>query len=69
MRINKEREKRLFKISQTEYVEKVLKRFNMYAKPVNILLEGHFKLSKVQTLTTEDEKALMSEVLYASTVG
>jgi len=40
------REKRLLKISQVKYVE-VLKRFNMSdAKPVNIMLGGHFKLSK-----------------------
>ena len=58
------------KISQTEYVEKVLKRFNMSdAKPVNIPLGGHFKLSKAQTLTTEDEKTLMLEVSYASAVS
>jgi len=42
MRINREK---LLKISQVEYVEKVLKRFNMSdAKPVNIPLGGHFKL-------------------------
>jgi len=46
MRIS-ERKKRLLKISQAEYVEKVLKRFNMSdAKPVNVPLGGHFKLSK-----------------------
>jgi len=39
------------------------------AKPVNVSLGGHFKLSEAQTLTTEDEKALMSEVPYASAVG
>jgi len=51
-------------------VEKVLKRFNMSdAKPVNVPLRGHFKLSKAQTLMIEDEKALMSEVPYASVVG
>jgi len=51
-------------------VKKVLKRFNMaYAKPVNVPLGGHFKLSEAQTPTTEDEKALMSEVPYASVVG
>jgi len=43
-------------------MEKVLKRFNMLdVKPVNVQLECHFKLSKAQTSTTEDEKALMSE--------
>jgi len=35
---------------------------------VNIPLRGHFKLSETQTLITEDEKALMSEVPYASVV-
>jgi len=35
------REKRLLKISQAEYVEKILKRFNMSdAKPVNDPLGG-----------------------------
>jgi len=51
-------------------VEKVLERFNMSdAKPVNVPLGGHFKLSKAQAPTTEDEKALMSEVPYVSAVG
>jgi len=60
----------LLKISQAEYVEKVLKRFNMSdIKPVNVPLGGHFKLSKAQALTTEDENAFMSEVPYASAVG
>jgi len=39
------------------------------AKPVNVPLGGHFKLSKAQALTTEDEKVLISEVPYASAVG
>ena len=48
MRINRERERenRLLKILQAEYVE-VLKRFNILdAKHVNVPLGGHFKLSK-----------------------
>jgi len=44
--------------------------FNMSdAKLVNVLLGGHFNLSKAQTSIIEDEKALMSEVPYASAVG
>jgi len=39
------------------------------AKPVNVPLGGHFKLSKALAPTTENEKALMSEVPYASAVG
>ena len=60
----------MLKISQAEYVEKVLKRFNISdAKPVNVPLRGHFKLSKAHDPTTEDEKALLLEVSYASAVG
>ena len=36
---------------------------------MNVLLRGHFKLSKTQAPTIEDEKDLMSEVPYASVVG
>ena len=44
-------------------MEKMLKMFNMSdAKPMNVPLGGHFKLSKAQTPMTEDEKTLMSEV-------
>jgi len=51
-------------------VEKVLKKFNISdAKPVNVPLGGQFKLSKAQAPTMEDEKALTSEVPYASVVG
>ena len=34
------------------------------AKPVNIPLKGHFKLSKAQTPIMKDENALMSEEPY-----
>ena len=54
-------------VSQAEYVKKVLKRFNMAdAKPKNVPLEGHFKLSEAQTPMTEDKKALMLELPCAS---
>ena len=60
----------MLKVSQAKYMKKVLKRFNMtYAKPVNVPLGGHFKLSEAQTPTIEDEKALISDVSYASAVG
>jgi len=36
---------------------------------VNVPLGGHFKLLEAQTLMIEDEKALMSKVLYVSAVG
>ena len=59
---DQQREKKLLKISQTKYVEKVLKRFNMLdAKSVNVLLGGYFKPSKAHILTTGDENAFMSD--------
>jgi len=37
----------MLKVSQTEYVKKVLKRFNMTdVKPVNVPLGDHLKLSE-----------------------
>ena len=36
---------------------------------VNVPLGGHFKLSKMQAPATDDEKAPMLEVPYASAVG
>jgi len=38
-------------------------------KLVNVLLRGHFKLSKAQTPIIKDKTALVSEVPYASAVG
>jgi len=36
---------------------------------VNVSLGGHFKLSKARTSIMKDEKALISEMPYASAVG
>ena len=58
------------KLSQSEYVKKVLSRFNMNeAKPVSIHLGSHFKLSKEQLPKTKEEKDHMSKVSYASAIG
>ena len=58
------------KLSQSKYVKKVLDRFNMNeAKLVSTPLDGHFKLSKEQSLKTEDERDHMSKVPYASAIG
>jgi len=47
MRINRDRKNCKLALSQSEYIEKVLKRFNMQnAKLVSIPLASHFKLSK-----------------------
>ena len=47
IRITRERKNQELTLSQSEYIEKVLKRFNMQnAKPISIPLASHFKLSK-----------------------
>jgi len=47
MRITRDRKNRKLTFSQNEYIQKVLKRFNMHnAKPVSTLFPSHFKLSK-----------------------
>ena len=58
------------KLSQSEYVKKVLSKFNMNeAKPVSTPLGSHLKLSKEQSLKTKEEMDYMSKVPYASTIG
>jgi len=48
-------------------MKKVLKKFNMAdAKPVNVLLGGHFKLSEAHTPTTKDEGSHIGGVIYIS---
>ena len=47
MEITRDRKNRRLWLSQERYVERILERFNMKeAKPVNMLLDGHFKLYK-----------------------
>lgn len=58
------------KLSQAEYVEKVIRQFNMYdAKPVGTPLAAHFQLSKEQSPKSEKEEEYMKKVPYASAVG
>ena len=47
MRIIRDRKNKKLTLSQNEYIQKVLKRFNMHnAKPVSTPFASHFKLSK-----------------------
>jgi hypothetical protein len=58
------------KLSQTEYVKKVLSRFSMDgAKLVSTPLESHFRLTNDQLPKMDQEKDYMSKVLYASVMG
>ena len=70
MRIIRDEVNGTLKLSQSEYVKKVLNRFNMNeAKPVSTPLGSHFKLSKEQSPKIEEERDYMSEVSYASAIA
>ena len=64
MRIIRDKANGTLKLSQSEYVKKVLSRFNMSTP-----LGSHFKLSKEQSPKTEEEKNHMSKMPYASAIG
>ena len=70
MRITRDRKNRILTLSQSEYIEKVLKIFNMQdEKLVSMPLASHFKLSMEECPKTQEEMAHMSKVPYALTVG
>ena len=70
MRIIRDKANGTLKLSQLTYVKKVLSKFNMNeAKLVSTLLGSHFKLSKEQSLKTEEERDYMSKVPYALAIG
>ena len=70
MRIIRDKANGTLKLSQSEYVKKVLSRFNMNeTKPVSTPLGSHFKLSKEQSPKTEEEKDHMTKVTYVSAIG
>jgi hypothetical protein len=70
VRIQRSRKDKKLFISQEQYIEKVLERFNMNnAKVVSSLLATHFKLSTKQSPSTDEEKEDMERIPYASAVG
>ena len=70
MRITGDRKNRKLTLSQNEYIEKELKRFNMQiAKPVTTPFASHFKLNKEMCPKTQEDMDYMSKVPYASAVG
>ena len=70
MRIIRDKVNGTLKLSQSEYVKKVLSRFNMNeVKPVSTPLGSHFKLNKEQSLKTEEKRDHMSKVPYALAIG
>ena len=70
MRIIRDKASGTLKLSQSEYVKKVINRFNMNeAKLVSTPLGSHFKLNKEQSPKTEEKMDHMSKVPYASAIG
>jgi hypothetical protein len=70
VRIQRSRKDKKLFISQEQYIEKVLERFNMNnAKVVSFPLATHFKLSTKQSPSTDEEKEDMERIPYASAVG
>ncbi|CAA0842073.1 Uncharacterized mitochondrial protein AtMg00810 [Striga hermonthica] len=70
MQITRDKQKGVLQLSQAEYINRVLQRFNMdKAKPVNTPLARHFRLSKDQSPQTKEEEEFMAKILYASTIG
>ena len=70
MRIIRDKANGTLKLSQSEYVKKVLNRFNMNeAKLVSTPLGSHFNLSKERSSKTEEKRDHTSKVPYASAIG
>ena len=70
IRIYRDRSKRLIGLSQSTYIDKVLKRFNMHDSKKGFLpMSPGTILSKIQCPSTTDEQKRMSEIPYASAIG
>lgn len=70
MKISRDRKNGKLRLSQEDYIEKVLHRFNMdKATPVSSPLASHLKLSSKQNPSSEKEQEEMKDVPYASAVG
>ncbi|WVY89808.1 hypothetical protein V8G54_035322 [Vigna mungo] len=62
MKISRDCSRRMLWVSQEDYIEKILKRFNMHnAKSACVPIAGHFKLNKSQCPKNEEEKEEMSK--------
>lgn len=71
MEIIRDRKRGKLWLSQKQYLEKVLQRFDMSegTKPVSTPLAPHFKLSNQLSPTTKEEREYMAKVPYANAVG
>ncbi|PKI65411.1 hypothetical protein CRG98_014150 [Punica granatum] len=70
IRIYRDRPKRFIGLSQSLYLDKVLKRFNMLDSKRGLLpLRQGIHLSKAMSPKTLEERENMAKVLYASAIG
>ncbi|KAL1565166.1 secreted RxLR effector protein 161-like protein [Salvia divinorum] len=70
MDIYRDRGKGELWLTQKNYLDKLLKRFQMdNSKPVTIPLAQQFKLSKDQSPNDEDQRKEMNKIPYASIIG
>jgi hypothetical protein len=70
MEITRDRKSGLLFLSQHDYIQKVLRHFNMHdSKPVSTPIAPHFKLSSSQSPGIDSEFEYMSKVPYSSVIG
>ena len=70
IKIYRDRSKRLIGLSQSAYIDKVLKRFSMQDSKRGYLSMSHgITLNKSQCPNTKDERERMSKIPYASAIG
>ena len=70
IKIYRDRSKRLIGLSQSAYIDKVLKRFSMQDSKRGYLPMSHgITLSKSQCPNTKDERERMSKIPYTSAIG
>ena len=66
----RDRSQRLLDLSQSGYINKVLKRFSMQDSKIAFLPMSHgIKLSKSQCPTMKDERERMDKIPYALAIG
>jgi hypothetical protein len=70
IKIYRDRSRRLLALSQSTYLDKILKRFRMeISRKGNLPIMKGVSLSVTQCPTTEKEKSVMSDIPYASAIG
>ncbi|CAJ2644822.1 unnamed protein product [Trifolium pratense] len=70
IRIYRDRSQKLLGLSQSTYIDKVMRRFNMHdSKKGFIPMQHGLCLSKTQSPSSKEERDRMSKIAYASSIG